>query len=160
MFYTTPPLLENPKPNESANLAVGHTVSTQSTMGLGAKHLLGKLPKINFPKFEGENPRLWKSCYESYFDMYNVDEYIWVKVASIHFEDLAARWLQFIDHRIPNVTWSELSTWIHERFAKDEHGLLIRQLYKIKQPGTEYIDKFAELVDQLKACSSSMDPLY
>jgi hypothetical protein len=115
-----------------------------------------------FSKFEGENPRLWQSRCESYFDMYNVDEYIWVKVASMHFEGPAARWLQSIDHKIPKASWSELCSWIHERFAKDEHELLIRQLYKIKQSGSvqEYIDKFAKLVDQLKAYSSSMDPLY
>jgi hypothetical protein len=65
--------------------------------------------------------------------MYNVDEYIWVKVVSMHFQGPAARWLQSIDHRIPIATWSELCSWIHERFVKDEHELQIRQLYKIKQ---------------------------
>jgi hypothetical protein len=161
-FYPPPPPLENPKSIGNASLASGHTVSSQGTMGLGAKHLLGKLPKMNFSKFEGENPKLWKSRCESYFDMYNVDEYIWVKVASMHFEGPAARWLQSIDHRISKATWSELCSWIHERFAKDEHEIIIRQLYKIKQSGSVqgYIDKFDELVDQLKAYSSSIDPLY
>jgi hypothetical protein len=60
-FYTPPPPLENPKPTDTANLASGRAVSSHNTMGLGAKHLLGKLPKINFPKFEVKNPRLWKS---------------------------------------------------------------------------------------------------
>jgi hypothetical protein len=131
-------------------------------MDLGAKHLMGKLPKMNFPKFEADNPRLWKSRCESYFDMYNVDEYIWVKVASMHFEGPTARWFQSIDHRIPNTTWSKLCSWIHDRFAKDEHELLIRQLYMIKQSRSvhEYINKFAKLVDQFKAYSSSLDPLY
>jgi hypothetical protein len=94
--------------------------------------------------------------------MYNVDECIWVKVASMHFEGLAARWLQSIDHRIHSATWSELCSWIHERFDKDQHEILIRQLYKIKQSGSvqEYIDKFVELVDQLKAYSSNIDPIY
>jgi hypothetical protein len=68
-FYPPPPPLENPKSIGNASLASGHTVSSQGTMGLGAKHLLGKLPKMNFSKFEGENPKLWKSRCESYFDM-------------------------------------------------------------------------------------------
>jgi hypothetical protein len=35
--------------------------------------LFGKLPKVNFPKFEGENLKLWQSCCENYFEMYGVD---------------------------------------------------------------------------------------
>jgi hypothetical protein len=45
----------------------------------------GKLPKMDFPKFEGENPKLWQSRCGSYFDMYDVDYSIWVEVASMHF---------------------------------------------------------------------------
>jgi hypothetical protein len=30
----------------------------------------GNLPLINFPQFDGDNPQLWKSRCESYFDMY------------------------------------------------------------------------------------------
>jgi hypothetical protein len=55
-----------------------------------------------------------------------------------------------------------LCSWVHGRFAEDEHEILIRQLYKIKQSRLvqEYIDKFVELLDQLKAYSNSIDPLY
>jgi hypothetical protein len=63
-FYPSPRPLENPKSIDHASLGSGHTLSSQGTMGLGAKHLLGKLPKMNFPKFEGENPRLRQSCCE------------------------------------------------------------------------------------------------
>jgi hypothetical protein len=35
---------------------------------------MGKLPKLNFPTFEGENPKLWLSRCEDYFDMYRVDQ--------------------------------------------------------------------------------------
>jgi hypothetical protein len=68
------------------------------------RSLTGKLPKMSFPKFDGENPKLWLSCCESYFDMYSVDSSIWVKVASMHFEGAAARWLQSIDHHVRTAT--------------------------------------------------------
>jgi hypothetical protein len=32
----------------------------------------GRLPKLSFPKFESENPKLWISRRENYFDMYSV----------------------------------------------------------------------------------------
>jgi hypothetical protein len=37
---------------------------------------MGRLPKMHFPKFEGENPKLWQSRCESYFNMYEVDHNI------------------------------------------------------------------------------------
>jgi hypothetical protein len=43
-FYPPPPSLENPKSVNHASIGFGHTTSSQGTLGLGAKHLLGKLP--------------------------------------------------------------------------------------------------------------------
>jgi hypothetical protein len=81
--------------------------------------------------------------------MYEVDHSIWVKVASMHFEGPAARWLQSVEHRVKTASWSELCSWINDRFGRDQQELLIRQMYKIKQTGSvqDYIDKFCELID-------------
>jgi hypothetical protein len=51
---------------------------------------LGKVLKMKFPKFGGDNPKLWKSHCEDYFDMYDIDPMVWVKVSSMHFEGAAA----------------------------------------------------------------------
>lgn len=52
-------------------------------------------------------------------------------------------------------------TFLHQRFSRDQHELLIRQLYHIKQLSTvqDYIERFTELVEQLKAYTTP-DPLY
>jgi hypothetical protein len=94
--------------------------------------------------------------------MYDIDPLMWVKVSSMHFEGAAAHWLQSVDHRVRTAGWSELCSWIHERFGKNHHEILIRQVYCIKQSGSiqEYIDQFCELVDQLKAYSKDTNPLY
>jgi hypothetical protein len=115
-----------------------------------------------FSKFEGENPKLWKSCCKNYFEMYSVDSSVWVRVSTMHFEGSAARWLQPVEHCIRTVSWNELCSWIHECFGRDQLEILIRQLYHIKQTGSvhEYIDKFCELVDQLNAYSRNVEPLY
>ena len=49
-----------------------------------------------------------------------------------------------------------------ERFGKDQHALLIRQLFYIYQAGSvqEYIDKYTGLVEQLIAYGRNTDPLY
>jgi hypothetical protein len=52
---------------------------------------LGSLPKMNFPLFDGENPKLWQSRCESYFHMYGVELSMWVQVATMQFVGPAAR---------------------------------------------------------------------
>jgi hypothetical protein len=52
----------------------------------------GRLPKLNFLEFSSDNPKLWISRCESYFDMYEVEEHRWIQIASVAFTDAAARW--------------------------------------------------------------------
>jgi hypothetical protein len=49
-----------------------------------------------------------------------------------------------------------------ERFGREQKKLLIRQLFNIKQSSsvTDYVEKFAELVDQLSAYGHMTDPVY
>jgi hypothetical protein len=43
----------------------------------------GKLPKLNFPEFTGDNPRLQISRCENYFDMYEVENHRWIQISSM-----------------------------------------------------------------------------
>jgi len=51
---------------------------------------------------------------------------------------------------------------LHDRFDRDQHELLIRQLFSIRQQTTvsNYVKHFTELVDQLSAYSNSTNPVY
>jgi hypothetical protein len=122
----------------------------------------GQWPKIPFPRFDGENPKLWQSRCETYFDMCAVDRSNWVRIASMYFDKAAARWLQSVEDRAKFMDWSLFCKLVHDRFGRDQHELLIRQLFHIKQTGTvaEYVEDFAQLVDQLFAYTSTTDPLY
>jgi hypothetical protein len=80
----------------------------------------------------------------------------------MHFTGSAARWLQSVEPQLPNITWPEFGCMIKDRFGCDQHELLIRQLFHIKQTTTvaTYVEQFSQLVDQLKAYSTISDPLY
>lgn len=123
---------------------------------------LGKLPCVNFPSFDGENYKLWQKRCIDFFDMYDVHPSVWIKVSTMHFTGAAARWLQSVEHKLPQLSWSEFGTMIKERFGKDQHALLVRQLFHIRQVGSvaEYVDQFAQLVDQLNSYQEMKDPLY
>jgi hypothetical protein len=119
----------------------------------------GSLPRINFPQFDGDNPQMWKSRCESYFDMYEVDRRKWIKIVSIHFGGRAVG-LVAVD-REP-VGWSEFCLQIHERFGRGQHESLIRKLFHIRQLGSmaDYVEQFSNLVDHLSAYEANADPLY
>jgi hypothetical protein len=59
-----------------------------------------KIPKLDFPKFNGEHPRVWKDRCEKYFSMYNLHVHLWVPFATLNFESNASLWLQTYE---PNI---------------------------------------------------------
>jgi hypothetical protein len=122
----------------------------------------GKLPKLPFPVFDGDNPRHWIRRVEDYFDLYGVEQHSWIKLATMNFSPTAARWLPSIERRLASCSWEDFRRMLLDRFGREHHELLVRQLLTIKQVGpmTEYIDRFAVLVDQLAAYNSHTDPLY
>jgi hypothetical protein len=77
-------------------------------------------------------------------------------------EGPAAHWLQSVNHRTRVATWTELCSWIHDRFGRDQHEALIRQLFHIKKIGSiqNYIDKYTELIDQLLAYEPAANQRY
>jgi hypothetical protein len=122
----------------------------------------GRLPKLKFLVFHGEDPQLRRFRCENYYDMYVVESSLWVRVASMHMEGSAARWLQSMERRIKGLSWGEFCALVHERFGRDQHEAFIRQLFHIRQTGsvTEYVDKFSVLVDQLMAYEEKANPLH
>jgi hypothetical protein len=66
-----------------------------------------RMPKLNFPKFDGENPKLWIKRSQDYFELRQVDSKNWIKIASMYFTKAAACWLQSVEKRVQTVSWVE-----------------------------------------------------
>jgi len=43
----------------------------------------GRTPKVDMPKFDGENPKLWQIHCEDYFELYDTSPRMWVKLAAL-----------------------------------------------------------------------------
>lgn len=67
-----------------------------------------------------------------------------------------------MEEEIRQGNWEFLCQAVMERFGKDQHALLIRQLFHIYQTNSvqEYIDKYTRLVELLIAYGLNTDPLY
>lgn len=126
------------------------------------RELHGSLPRVNFPQFDSDNPQLWKTLTENYFDMYDVHPAMWLRVATMHFKGRAAGWLQSVGHRVRHLSWAEFCAQVHDIFGREQHESLIRQLFCIRQVGSvaDYVEQFSVLVDHLSAYKANADPLY
>jgi hypothetical protein len=120
------------------------------------------LPKLDFPKFDGENPKLWIKRSRDYFDMYAVEARMWVRVSTMHFVGAVARWLSSVEESSQLASWSVFCQALLERFGRDKHTMFLCQMFSIRQTTSvaDYVEKFSGLRDNLAVYGCSMDPLY
>jgi hypothetical protein len=95
-----------------------------------------RMPKMDVPRFDGDQPKLWQIQCEDYFEMYGTAPALWARLASLQFTGPAARWLSSIKSSIRKYTWSEFSQEVVCRFGRNQHQSLIRKLYKLVQTTT------------------------
>jgi Trp operon repressor len=64
-------------------------------------------------------------------------------------EGLAAIYYQSISTELPTATWDSFCRLLHDRFDRDQHEYLLRQMFNIRQQTTvfAYVTAFSELVD-------------
>jgi hypothetical protein len=74
----------------------------------------------------------------------------------------AKRWIQSVTDELKSMQWSQFCQALHTRFDRDQHEFLLRKMNRIRQTSSvqDYVDRFAELVDQLKAYDSSTSALH
>ena len=101
--------------------------ASQLLSGLGQTH-----PSISFPQFTGDNPNLWKTLCEQYFQMFGIIQSFWVPMAALNFVGAASVWLQSIQKRLGEYDWNSFTALLCTRFGRDRHQTLIRQFYTVR----------------------------
>jgi hypothetical protein len=48
-----------------------------------------RTPRVDMPKFDGENPKLWQIRCEDYFELYDTSPRLWVKLSAVQFTGAA-----------------------------------------------------------------------
>jgi hypothetical protein len=94
--------------------------------------------------------------------MYGVDPAMRVRVATMQMVDAAALWLQSVESQLESVSWEQFCIMVRDRFDRDQHELLVRQILHIRQTSSvsDYIARFTSLTDQLIAYNKGVDPVY
>lgn len=120
------------------------------------------MPETEFPKFDGEHPRLWKCKCEKYFEMFRVPIQFWAQCATLHFHGNAALWLQTFEAQHAVEDWVELCVAIDAKFGKDLYHNYMKTLLNTKQLGgvQEYYDQFQNAIHKVLAHNRNYDDAF
>ncbi|XP_039039589.1 uncharacterized protein LOC120177547 [Hibiscus syriacus] len=104
-------------------------------------------PKIEFPFFEGVNPRGWLQKCLKYFSLCNVPNEQRIEVATMYLTGKAEVWFDGYNMQKHHVTWHEFDTDLCHRFCDRYFADIVEELSKLVQKGSveEYQDRFEEL---------------
>ncbi|KAJ1275417.1 hypothetical protein BS78_05G134100 [Paspalum vaginatum] len=110
------------------------------------------MPKMDFPMFDGDNPRVWKDRCEAYFEVYGISENLKPKFATLNFTGPAATWLQTGELRGPFQAWEALCAVVCDHYDRDQ--------YQINMSVADYHSKFEQLAHSIMLYNPSYDNVY
>nr|AAP54660.2 retrotransposon protein, putative, unclassified [Oryza sativa Japonica Group] len=148
----TPPPLNPPVPPVLDGVDLGRGFGD----GIYRRHQ--PLPKMDFPRFDGSDVRIWLNMCETYFDMYQITQNFKVSAVVLHMSGNAAQW--YHSYKLVN----EVNSWDQFRMAvaTEFEGVVEREkmsaLDTLTQTGTvtEYKQQFDYLVYQIRVFDPSV----
>lgn len=67
------------------------------------------MPKMDFPKFDGTDARIWLDTYNTFFQLYNIAEGFKVSAATMYMRGNTTHWYQSYKLASPWHTWPVFS---------------------------------------------------
>lgn len=119
-------------------------------------------PKLNFPEFNGRDPRIWRRQCEDYFLFYNVPEHLRVTSATMHMRDNAGRWMEVQRLKGGFPSWAQFMTDVEDKFGAYDYDHAMQDLFTLKQTGSveEFYFQFQSLQFRLEMHNSGFDRMF
>lgn len=136
--------ISSPDPIVDNMNAQFHHYSGHPTHSFDGDSNMVRLPKLNFPSFVGDNPKLWPSRTADFMDFYRVPPSLWVKLALMHIELPSSRWLPSVEHKLKSALGSSFLSYFWTDLVVS--SMLVRQFLTIRHTGSlaDYIDNFTK----------------
>ncbi|XP_026415875.1 uncharacterized protein LOC113311250 [Papaver somniferum] len=132
------------------------------TPQLGEGQFSNYRPKIDFPRFDGTNPRTWIRKCKKYFFLHQMNDEQNVHMATLYLDGKADVWFQ--DYQIGKgiLYWEDFIIDVCTRFQELGHDSVIGEFNKLDQTNTvlEYQERFEELKDLMLAKNPSLPEDY
>jgi len=121
-----------------------------------------RLPKTDFPRFDGIDPKLWKDKAEKYFRLFKVPAHMWSPFATMHFNTTAARWLQTYEAQHSVETWAELCVALVNKYGKDNYHHHMKDILQCRQTEdvTSYHTTFNESMHKVLMHNEALDDIF
>lgn len=119
-------------------------------------------PKHQFPRFDGEAPRVWLDRCLVYFELYRVPLHNWVATAALYVDGHAALWLWAFRQTHGELTWDLFRQAVVEEFGPQEFESLMHKLLQLCQTGrdVEYRQQFEVYMYNLLALDATLSPKF
>jgi hypothetical protein len=120
------------------------------------------LPKMPFPTFSCDHPKIWINKCNNYFTMYCIPESLWVTTATMYLQDNAAMWWEAYKLNTPTVNWQTFCQDIQFKFGNDDYRTALADLIALRQTRTveDYTAQFHALQYKITMHSAKHDELY
>ena len=104
-------------------------------------------PKVEFPTFDGNDPRGWIKKCTYYFGLCRINDNQKVDLASLHLRGPTETWFASCIMGIRGVSWDDFMVDVCGRFRDNLGGKVIEEFSRLQQDGTidEYLAEFKEL---------------
>jgi len=118
------------------------------------RRIQGRTLRLDFPRFDGDNPSGWSYKVNQFFDYYQTPLYQRVRMASFHMEGEALVWFQDADEAGQFPTWDAFLQALLTRFGS-VYDDPMESLVKLRQTTTvsKYTTQFEALSNRLRGIS-------
>jgi hypothetical protein len=154
-----PGIIGNPLPTPGTGVNSNYAFTRSHVGDYREESVRAPAPKIEFPKFDGENPKLWQQQCETYFEVFRIQPSLRTRYAALGFQGNAALWFQSVETTGRVEDWSVMCRLVHDYFGKNMQASYRHQMRVLRQSGnvSEYWDKFARLRHQLLLYNPHLD---
>lgn len=127
----------------------------------GAHHYHPSPPKLDFPEFDGDNPKAWKLRCEVYFRVCATRPELWIGVATMHFVGSVVLWLHATQAHTECMSWEEFAEAVCLRFGKEEFQQQPWHFNRLRQNGmvSDFVENFNDSMHHLLA-HHTWDPMF
>jgi len=120
------------------------------------------MPKMDFPDFEGSDPKVWLDNCRDYFELYQIPEGMWVTAARMHLKGKAGKWYQAFKQKNTFRSWTHFCGVIDQEFGSDDFRSSMHDLLALKQTGSidEYTEQFQALQYSVTMHNAGYDDMF
>ncbi|KAH0743037.1 hypothetical protein KY290_031030 [Solanum tuberosum] len=127
------------------------------------RELVGNLPTsksgtVEFQRFCGENPKLWISQAERYFNFYKIEEDQKLNVASFYFDGEALEWYRWLFHNKQLAGWDHFVDKLMIRFCSRNRDISHGFLPVPKNKNDKAVDYYQEAIPSWGNITNSSSP--